>query len=443
MIHELTFPALSPTMSEGTLVAWRVKPGDTVKAGQVLAEIQTDKAVVEWESPESGTVRELLIAPNQVAKVNSVAAILTTQNEDIAEALAKARATNERLAAGDAAAPAVAPPAPSPAAPPPALAAPAAPKPAPNFAASLPAPPPAPAAPARPRSVRVTPVAARLAAAHGLDLARIRGTGPDGRIVRADVERAIADGSARPLAATAAPSGPPKLAVLRPDGADQRVPFTPMRAVIAQRLTQSKQLIPHFTVEQVVDAAPLVALREQLNRLEGLRVTINDLVVRATALALRVHPKLNATCDGQSVTRHDSADIAVAVALPDGLITPIVFRAHAKSVRQIGDEIRQLAKKAQEGRLQPAEFQGGTFTVSNLGASGVSAFSAIINPPQVAILAVAAVRDEPVVRAGQVVPGKTLRLTVSADHRAVDGADVAAFLQTLRDLLEHPATLLV
>ncbi|MCS6969766.1 MAG: 2-oxo acid dehydrogenase subunit E2 [Planctomycetes bacterium] len=440
MIHELTFPALSPTMSEGTLVAWRVKPGDSVKAGQVLAEIQTDKAIVEWESPESGTVRELLIAPNQVAKVNSVAAILTTQGEDIAEAVARARAANERLASAAAAAqqpPAAPPPAAS--APPPAPLA-AAPKPAPNFAAS--APPAAPSAPAKPaRGVRITPVAARLAAAHDLDLTRIRGTGPDGRIVRVDVERALADGSARRAAAPAA-SAPPKLAVLRPDGADQRVPFTPMRAVIAQRLAQSKQLIPHFAVEQIVDAAALVALREQLNRLEGLRVTINDLIVRAAALALRAHPRLNATCDGQSVTRYDSADIAVAVALPDGLITPIVFKAHAKSVRQIGEEIRQLVKKAQEGRLQPAEFQGGTFTVSNLGASGVASFSAIINPPQVAILAVAAIRDEPVVRQGQVVPGKTLRLTVSADHRAVDGADVAAFLQTLRELLENPATLL-
>lgn len=426
MITELTFPALSPTMSEGTLVAWRVKPGDAIKAGQVVAEIQTDKAVVEWESPEAGTVRELLVAANQVAKVNTVAAIITTKGEDIAEAVAKAKAKNEKLAAGGAA-------------PAPAATAAAAPKPAPNFAAN-----PAPAKPAPvKKGPRVSPVAARIAAEHGLDLTRISGSGPDGRIVRADVERALRDGSAKPLAAGSAAPAKPKLKVLRADKADATVPMSPMRTVIASRLQASKQQIPHFYVEDVVDAAALAALREQLGVLDGVRVTVNDLITRACALALRAHPRLNATFDGTAVKQLDSADISIAVALPDGLITPIVTKAHAKSVRAIGEEIRVLAKKAQEGKLQPAEFQGGSFTISNLGATGIAAFSAIINPPQVAILAVAAIKDEPVVRDGQVVPGKTLRLTLSADHRAVDGADAAAFMKTLRELLEAPATLLV
>lgn len=426
MITELTFPALSPTMSEGTLVAWRVKPGDAIKAGQVVAEIQTDKAVVEWESPEAGTVRELLVAANQVAKVNTVAAIITTKGEDIAEAVAKAKAKNEKLAAG-AAAPA------------PAATAAAAPKPAPNFAAN---PAPAKPAPAK-KGPRVSPVAARIAAENGLDLTRIAGSGPDGRIVRADVERALKDGSAKPLAAGSAAPAKPKLKVLRADKADATVPMSPMRTVIAQRLQASKQQIPHFYVEDVVDAAALAALREQLGVLDGVRVTVNDLITRACALALRAHPRLNATFDGAAVKQLDSADISIAVALPDGLITPIVAKAHTKSVRQIGDEIRVLAKKAQEGKLQPAEFQGGSFTISNLGATGIAAFSAIINPPQVAILAVAAIKDEPVVRDGQVVAGKTLRLTLSADHRAVDGADAAAFMKTLRELLENPAALLI
>ncbi|MBN8526068.1 MAG: 2-oxo acid dehydrogenase subunit E2, partial [Planctomycetes bacterium] len=264
-----------------------------------------------------------------------------------------------------------------------------------------------------------------------------------GRIVRADVERAIKDGSAKPLAAGAAAPAKPKLKVLRADGADKAVAMTPMRNVIASRLQASKQQIPHFYVEDTVDAGALSALREQLNLLDGVRVTVNDLITRACALALRAHPRVNATFDGQAVKQLDSADIAIAVALPDGLITPIVAKAHSKGVRQIGEEIRVLAKKAQEGKLQPAEFQGGSFTISNLGATGIAAFSAIINPPQVAILAVAAIKDEPVVRDGAVVPGKTLRLTLSADHRAVDGADAAAFMKTLRELLENPATLLV
>jgi len=425
MITELTFPALSPTMSEGTLVVWRVKSGDVIKAGQVVAEIQTDKAVAEWESPEGGTVRELLIAAGSVVKVNTVSAIVTSKGEDIAATLAEAKRKNEALATSGSTAPAVA-------------TASGAPKPAPNFAAN-----PAPAKPAPvKKGPRVTPVAARLAAEHGLDLNRISGTGPDGRIVRTDVERAIKDGSAKAGASSAAPTKV-KLKVLRADKPDTAVAMSPMRTVIAQRLQASKQQIPHFYVEDVVDASFLHALREQLNLIDGVRVTVNDLIVRACALALRVHPRINATFDGKSVTQLDSADISVAVALPDGLITPIVTKAHSKSARQIGEEIRALAKKALDGKLAPAEFQGGSFTISNLGATGITAFSAIINPPQVAILAVAAITDAPVVRNGAVVAGKTLRLTLSADHRAVDGADAANFMKTLRELLEAPANLLI
>ena len=425
MITELTFPALSPTMSEGTLVAWRVKSGDVIKPGQVVAEIQTDKAVAEWESPEGGTIRELLTAAGTVVKVNTVAAILTSKGEDIAATLAEAKKKNEALAASGAATAPVA-------------TASGAPKPALNFAAI---PAPAKAAPVK-KGPRVSPVAARIAAENGLDLTRISGSGPDGRIVRVDVERAIKDGSAKAAAGPAAPTKP-KLKVLRADAADKAVAMSPMRSIIASRLQASKQQIPHFYVEEQVDAGQLDLVREQLNRLDGVRVTINDLIVRASALALRAHPRLNATFDGKAVTQLDSADIAIAVALPDGLITPIVAKAHSKSVRQIGEETRILAKKAQEGKLAPAEFQGGSFTISNLGATGIAAFSAIINPPQVAILAVAAIRDEPVIRNGAVVPGRLVRLTLSADHRAVDGADAAAFMKTLRELLENPATLLI
>lgn len=436
---DLTVPAKSPTMTEGTIVAWRVKAGDQVKSGQVVAEIQTDKAVVEWEALDGGTVAELLIPAGAIAYVNQVAAVLTSKpGESATAAIAKARELNAQLAAaakGGA-------PAPAPAAPATVVLTPA---PMPT-AASAPAlhPQAAPAA-APQKQYRITPVAARFAAQHGLDLAKVRGTGPSGRITLRDVEEARRAGTALIGAAPAA--GAPAKAKLKPfraDGApsaDQAM--SAMRQVIAKRLAESKATIPHFTVTEAVDAGALAALKDQCAAYDGVKVTVNDLVVRAAALALRIHPRLNATFHGTAVRQYDSADICVAVAIPDGLITPIVAKAHAKSVRQIGDEVRALAKKAAEGRLQPHEFQGGSFTVSNLGMFGIESFTAIINPPQVAILAVAGIKDEPVVRGGQVVAGKVLRLTLSADHRAVDGADAAAFLKTLRELLEAPAGLLV
>ena len=425
MIIEQLMPALSPTMTEGTLVSWRVKPGDVIKAGAVIAEIQTDKAVAEWEAADGGTVKALLVEAGSLAAVNTVAAIISTKpDDDVEGAIAKAKATNAKLAGGGAA--------PAPAA-------------APAPVAAAPAPAAAPAAPAKPaKGVRISPVAAKIAASLAVDVRQVKGTGPDGRIVKADVEAAAKAGTAK-IGAAGAPAKPekPKLKVLRADGqAQTTVAMSPMRQIIGKRLLESKTQIPHFYVTETIEASAMVALREQLNLLDGLKVTVNDLIVRASALALRAHPKLSATYHGDRIVQHDSADISVAVAIPDGLITPIVYKAHTKSVRAIGDEVRVLAKKAVEGKLQPAEFQGGSFTISNLGMFGIEQFCAIINPPQVAILAVAGIKDVPVVKNGQIVPGKTLQVTLSADHRAVDGADAAAFLKTLRELLEAPATLL-
>ncbi len=433
MIIEILFPAKSPTMTEGTLVSWRIKPGDQVKTGQVIAELQTDKAVLEWESLDAGHVGAVLVEAGAQIPVNTIAVLLTSKpGEDVAQAVAKAKATNTKLLAANAASAAPAAPAAAPAAPSGLVAAPA-----------LAATPASALAPGLPKGVRISPVAAKLAAAGAIDLRQLKGSGPDGRIVRRDVEAAARNGTARIAAGTAKPERP-RLAVLRADAqAVVEVPFTPMRQIIGKRLLEAKTTIPHFYVSESIDAGALVALREQVNLLDGLRVTVNDLVLRATALALRVHPRLNATLQGGSVRQLDSVDLSVAVAIPDGLITPIVARAHAKSVRQLGEEVRMLAKKAVDGKLKPEEFQGGSFTVSNLGMFGISDFAAIINPPQVAILAVAGIKDEPVVRAGAVVAGKVLRVTVSADHRAVDGAAAAAFLKTLRELLENPATLLV
>ena len=428
MIIEQLVPAKSPTMTEGTIVSWRVKPGDKVKSGDVIAEIQSDKAVVEWEALDGGTVAEILIPAGSMAQVNQVAAIFTTKgDEDVKAAVAKAKITNAKLAPGGAvAAPVVAPVA------------------AVAVATVIAAPTPIASA-GLTKGVRVSPVAAKIASSLGVDLRAVRGSGPDGRIVRRDVEAAAKAGTAKLGAGGpgAAKAEKPKLKVLRADAANSDVAMSQMRQIIGKRLLEAKTTIPHFYVSESVDAGALVALREQVNLLDGFKVTVNDLIVRASALALRAHPKLNATFHGNSVRYYDSADISVAVAIPDGLITPIVTKAHTKNLKQIGDEVRSLAKKAVEGKLQPAEFQGGSFTISNLGMCGIAEFVAIINPPQVAILAVAGIKDEAVVKNGQVVAGKVMRLTLSADHRAVDGADAAAFMKTLRELLEAPATLLV
>ncbi len=434
MILEQLFPAKSPTMTEGTLVSWRVKPGDQVKVGDVIAELQTDKAVMDWESSDAGVVAELLVPAGAMIPVNTVAAVFTSKaGENAAEGIAKAKAKNAKLAAGNApVAPAMT-----------AEAAPAATAPAAVVAAPVTTPAASNGAPAAlPKGVRVSPVAAKFAAAQGVDLRALKGSGPDGRIIRRDVEAAVASGTGK-IGSSAAKAEKPKAKLTRADGAAViEQPLSPMRAIIGKRLLEAKTQIPHFYVTETVEVSALSALREQLNAFDGFRITLNDLIVRASALALRLHPKVNATWHGTSVKLHDSADISIAVAIPDGLITPIVTKAHTKSVRQLSDDVRALAKKAVDGKLQPAEFQGGSFTISNLGMFGIETFCAIITPPQVAILAVGGIKDVPVVRHGQIVPGKMLSLTLSADHRAVDGADAAAFLKTLRELLEAPAALL-
>ena len=436
MIIEQKMPALSPTMTEGTLIAWHIKPGDKVKSGQLMAEIQTDKSTGEWNCLDAGTVAELIIPAGASAKVNMIAAVFTTKDgEDAKPAIAKAKETNAKLASeGGATAPAPAMAAPTTAA----AAAPA--------ATPAPTPVAAPAAPSAPAAkVRISPVASRMAAAARVDVGLIKGTGPDGRVVRRDIEKAIADGSAKIGTGGAAAPVKPKPKLTRADGPAPvtDVPMSPMRAAIGRRLLESKTQLTHFYITERIDAGRLVALREELIKFDGVRVTINDLVVRATALALRLHPKVNSTLQGGVLKQHDSADISIAVAIPDGLITPILFKAHTLSVRQIGKAIGEMAEKAKTGKLKPAEYDGGSFTISNLGMYGIEQFNAIINPPQCAILAVGGIKDEPVVANGAVVPGKTLKVTLSADHRVVDGAVGAEFVRTLRELLEAPSALLI
>ncbi len=441
MIIEQKMPALSPTMTEGTIVSWRIKAGDKVKSGQVMAEIQTDKAVVDWECLDAGTVAAVLVAAGTVAKVNMVAAVFTTKDgEDAKAAIEKAKKLNAELAAGGGAPVAspvqsttAMPPSSKPAAAAPSPAQPSAPTPALALALGL------------AKGARVSPVASRMAAASRLDLSALKGTGPDGRIIKRDIEAALASGAAR-IGASGSSGRPekPKLKPFRADGQPvSETGLSTMRAAIGRRLLEAKTQIPHFYITERIDCGALVAIREQLNVIDGVKVTYNDLVVRACALALRMHPKVNSTYHGNAVRSYDSADISIAVAIPDGLITPILFKAHTLNVRQISDGVRELAKKAQAGKLKPAEFEGGTFTISNLGMYGIEEFSAIINPPQCAILAVGGIKDEALVKDGAVVPGKTMRLTLSADHRVVDGATGAEFMKTLRELLEAPAALLL
>jgi pyruvate dehydrogenase E2 component (dihydrolipoamide acetyltransferase) len=432
MSINILMPALSPTMTEGKLAKWHVKVGDAVKAGQVICEIETDKATMEVEAVDEGKVGQLVVPEGaEGVKVNAVIAILLEEGE-------KAGAVTAPVAAP------VAQPA----------AAPAAPKPAtgPATVASKPAAPaPQAAMPAvAPAGLRVfaSPLAKRIAAEKGINLAAIKGSGPNGRIVKADVE------SAKPGAPTTAPAATPKAAprasapaqpIFTAPG-DQRIPHTAVRKVIARRMLESKQTVPHFylTVEFEIDA--LLAARAAINevaRKKDARVSVNDMVIKACAKALRDHPECNASWTEDEMVQYGAVDISVAVATDRGLITPIVRNADMKGVAQISIEMKDLATRAKDGKLKLDEFQGGGFTISNLGMFGVKEFAAIINPPQAMILAVGVGEERVVARKGQMVIRNMMSCTLAVDHRVVDGAMGAQFLQTLRAYIEQPAAMLV
>jgi pyruvate dehydrogenase E2 component (dihydrolipoamide acetyltransferase) len=432
MSINILMPALSPTMTEGKLAKWHVKVGDTVTAGQVVCEIETDKATMEVEAVDEGKVGQIVVPEGaEGVKVNAVIAILLEEGET-------------SVPAGTAAA---TPPPPSPATAPasnpqPAVAS-TAPKPA---AASAPAPQPAAAAAVAPGGQRIfaSPLAKRIAAEKGINLAAIKGSGPNGRIVKADVE------TAKPAAAPAAPAArPTPSAPVQPVATapgDQRVPHTAVRKVIARRMLESKQTVPHFylTVEFEIDA--LLAARQAINdvaRKRDAKVSVNDMLIKACAKALRDHPECNASWTEEEMIQYGAVDISVAVATDRGLITPIVRNADMKGVAQISIEMKDLAARAKTGKLKLDEFQGGGFTISNLGMFGVKEFAAIINPPQAMILAVGAGEERVVVRKGEMAVRHMMSCTLAVDHRVVDGAMGARFLQTLRAYVEQPAAMLV
>jgi len=429
MPTQILMPALSPTMTEGSLAKWHKKEGDTVKAGDVLAEIETDKATMEFEAVDEGTLGRILVPEGtQHVQVNQPIAVILGEGESAADIKAMP-------AAKPAAAPAPKAEA-KPAAPPP-----AAPAPAPKVAA---VPAPRPAAPPRADGARIfaSPLARRLARNAKLDLANLRGTGPRGRIVRADVEAAMAGGGAAP--GLRAPSYSKERIVAEIGNLTYtEIPLTPIRRVIATRMAESAAQTPHFylTIDCEIDA--LLRARQDLNDAAGLKVSVNDFVIRAAALTLRQVPLANASYTDDAILRWNEVDVAVAVALDGGLITPIVKNADQKRVPQIAAEMRDLGVRARQGKLKLAEFQGGSFSISNLGMYGVREFTAVINPPQACILAVGVGEERPVVRNGGLAVAHVMTCTLGCDHRVLNGAEGAQWLQAFKKLIEAPAALLV
>jgi pyruvate dehydrogenase E2 component (dihydrolipoamide acetyltransferase) len=434
MANIIEMPKLSDTMTVGTLIKWLKQEGDVVKSGDMLAEVETDKATMELESFFDGTILKVFApAGSQVALGAPLCAIGKPGEKVDAPAAKPAPAPAAAAPAAPAAAPA---PAPAPAA----VAAPA-PVAAPKSQTPDPIPSPAAAAGGR---IKISPLAKKLAAEKKVDVTRVTGTGPGGRIVRADIEAAAKNPP--PAAKAGGTFAGGALAPKGPVQEERLVPVSTMRGVIAKRMVESTTTIPYVYLDIEIDAEPLLALRQQLNtglEKEGVKLSVNDFVLKASAEALRRVPTVNSSWEGTHIRHHGAAHVAFAVALEDGLITPVVRDAHLKSVFQISSEVKVLGKKAKEKKLVPAEFTGGTFCVSNLGMMGIPKFTAIINPPNAAILAVGTTVTKPVVKNDRIVVGQTMTVTLSCDHRVFDGAVGAQYLGAFKTLLESPALLLV
>jgi pyruvate dehydrogenase E2 component (dihydrolipoamide acetyltransferase) len=433
MATKVHMEALSPTMEEGTLVTWLKKEGDQVNEGDVLAEIETDKATMELVARGSGVLRKQAIAEGQSAPVGTVIGVIAGPDEDIGD-------IGVAPPPVDAEAPkAEAPKAEAPKAEAPKAEA----RPAPRAAPAAPAGPAPATAPAEGNGGRVkaSPLARKMAAESGVELQAVQGTGPGGRITKRDIEAATAQPAAR---APAAYSAAPRRAAEGPDYED--VPLTQMRKTIAKRLVTSIGPVPTFYLTMEADMTRTQQARASVNaRLEesGIKTSINDFIIKAVAAALVQHPDVNAAWTDTAIRKHNRVHIGVAVAVEEGLITPVVRDADAKGIAEIAQEVRELAKRARERKLQPDEYTGATFSVSNLGMFGIDEFTAIINPPEAAILAVGRVEEKVVVENGEIVARPRMRVTMSCDHRVVDGATGAQFLQTLRQYLEEPALMLV
>ena len=440
---EIQMPKLSDTMTEGTLVAWKKKKGDKVSAGDVIAEIETDKATMEWESPEDGTLTEIYVQEGGKVEVGEKIAFIgaegetaeeqkkepqSKEKEEKAPAKKKEQAETEKPAPAEKKEPETAPPQEDkkssekkPAAPP----------------KSSPEPKSESAGEAR---VKASPIARRLAAEQGLDLSTIKGTGPDGRVTESDVRAAKSKGGVSP--------SKPAAAQHIPAGEGSRISLSGMRKLIAERLVASKGPVPHFYLNIEVDAGPLMSARAELKsageKSDSSKITVNDFVLKAAIEAAVKVPKANASFDGDAIMQYNDVNLAIAVAIEDGLVTPVIRAAQGKSLREISEAVKDLAHRARNKRMKPEEFQGGTFTVSNLGSYGIDNFSAIINPPQGFILSIGAIVKKAVIdNCDQIVVGQRMSIGMSCDHRVIDGALGAEYLKELRQLLENPALLLL
>jgi pyruvate dehydrogenase E2 component (dihydrolipoamide acetyltransferase) len=429
---EIQMPKLSDTMTEGTLVTWRKKKGDKVSAGEVIAEIETDKATMEWESPEDGTLTEIYVEEGGKVNVGDKIAFIGEPGQAAPTAKeekqpAKEKAKEEKKSAE----------------PTPKKSKAETEKPAPTEKqaeeTALPQ-----ATKTEDARVKASPVARRLAGELGVELASVSGTGPEGRVTESDVRAAVKSrGQAAPTTAPKAPT-----AAAAKAGVGTRINLSGMRKVIAERLVESKGPVPHFYLNIDIDAGPLMAARAELKSggegTDTAKITVNDFVLKAAVQAAVKIPKVNASFDGDAIVQYADVDLGIAVAIPDGLLTPVIRAAQNKSLRELSEMAKDLASRARNKRMKPEEFQGGTFTVSNLGGMGIDSFSAIINPPQGFILAVGAIRKQPVVDdCDQIVVGHRMSIWMSCDHRVIDGALGAEYLKELRHLLENPALLLV
>ncbi|MBP2158307.1 MULTISPECIES: pyruvate dehydrogenase complex dihydrolipoamide acetyltransferase [Asticcacaulis] len=423
---DILMPALSPTMEEGILAKWHVKVGDEITAGQVIAEIETDKATMEVEAVDEGKVEAILVeAGTEGVKVNTPIA---------------------RLAGGAAS------PAPKAAEAPKPAAAPAAEAPKAEAPKAAPAAAPAPAAASSGARVAASPLARRLASLSNINLSAIKGSGPHGRIIKRDIEAAQQSGAGKASAAggAAAPAAEPrKVQSLEqmgiPAGSYDLVPLDGMRKVIARRMTESFRDIPHFPLTVDIELDNLLAARTKINTAlesRGVKVSVNDMIIKAVALALKAVPEANASYTPEGIAMHKNADIAVAVAIDGGLITPIVRKAELKTLAEISTEMKDLAQRARDRKLKPEEFQGGTFSVSNLGMFGIKTFTSILNEPQGCIMSVGAGEPRPVVKNGQLAVATVMSVTLTCDHRVVDGSIGAKFISAFKPLIEDPIKML-
>lgn len=425
----IEMPKLSDTMTEGTLAKWTVKEGDKIAVGKAIADVETDKATMEYASPFEGVLHKIIVQPGSKVPLNAPLAVILDEDEaapaNLDELIAKAQASAAPAPAAEKKSTASA-----------------------TKAAS--AGPRLPLAPQHTRRaaaagngvrVKASPLAKKIAAERGVDINALIGTGPGGRVVRFDVENAPAGGAGGRVAA--APAIRPTYG---PD--DERVATSSMRNIIAERLLASKTQIPHFYLQTEIDAGPLMDFRAHLNaaneKTGGAKYTVNDFILKAVVRSAQAQPAINAAWDGDAIVKFKSVGLSVAIAIDDGLVTPVIKQAEKKTLLEISQSVKDLAGKAKNKKLSPDDFAGGTITVSNLGAFGIDQFAAIINPPQAAIVAIGSIRKTPVVNdKGQIVVGQRMWVGLSGDHRVVDGAVAATFLAEMRKLLENPALMLV